>query len=224
MPSRQDVSKRLLQLFEDARLRNSPRVVDALMGPLSEGINRVLLSNLDDRRVHASLSRAALILDEADPDDAVILDAFKAAGLDHRNPLHWRTLLGCFAEAHFGKKTTKPVKWNAFELMVLLRDYLNAKHNRPKMSDLEICKLLMRDRAYKDKYGKYNLDALRKLVRRARSPKYNFYLRHLEMRDPPLQAIRNSFECRGMPWDEALGKQIAEAVNLAVEDKTQSQK
>jgi hypothetical protein len=221
MPSRQDVaSKRLLQLLEDARLRNLPRVVDALMGPLSEGINAVLLSNLDDRLVHATLSKVALMLDEADPDDAEILRAFKAAGLNHRNPLHWRTLLECFAKAHFGKKKTKPVKWDNYELMVVLRDYLKVKkRNRPKkMSDVEVCKFLMKDKAYKDTYSRYNLDALRRLVRRARSPKYDLHLRHPEMRDPVLQVIRDVFESRGMPWDEEWGKRIADSLAVTIEE------
>ena len=38
------------------------------------------------------------------------------------------------------------------------------------------------------------------------------------MRDPLLQLVRDHFERLGMPWDEALGKQHAEALKLAAEE------
>jgi hypothetical protein len=219
MPSRQDATaKRLLKLLEDARPINSQQVTDAVLGPLSEVFNTLMLPNLDDPLVHATLTRSALMLDKSHQQDALILRAFEAAGLDPRNPLNWRQLLGYFAEAHFGKKTTKPVKWDQYELMVVLKDYLEVKRNHQKLKDSEICNLLMRKKPYSDKYGKYNFHALRKLARHARSPKYNLYLRHPEMRDPLLQLVRDHFERLGMPWDEALGKQHAEALKLAAEE------
>jgi hypothetical protein len=222
MPSRKDATaKRLLKLLEDARPFNSQRVTDAALGPLSEVFNSLMLPNLDDPLVHATLTRGALMLDQTDQQDALILRAFEAAGLDHRNPLHWRMLLGYFAEAHFGKKTTKPVTWNQYELMVVLKDYLEVQRNHRNLKDSKICRLLMRKKPYSDKYGKYNFDALRKLARHARSPKYNLFLRHPEMCDPLLQLVRDQFERLGMPWDEALGKQWAEGLKLAAEEMTQ---
>jgi hypothetical protein len=98
-----------------------------------------------------------------------------------------------------------------------MKDYLDVTKNDPELSDLEVCKLLRRDKAYKAKYGDYNIDALRKLVRHARSPKYNLYLRHPEMRNPLLQKIRDGFERRKVPWDEMLGKQIADVLEAFVE-------
>ncbi len=209
MPSSQDpASKRLLKLLERARIVRA--------------FEEAIFSKLDDTLVHTFHSSAVLRLNEADEADTEMLSAFKVTGLDHRNPRHWRLLLKCFSEAHFGKKKTKPVKWDAFEFCVLLKDYFDLTRNRPELSDLDACKLLKSDKLYKEKYGDYNIHALRKLVRQARSPKYNMYLRHPEMRDLLLQQIRDDWEREGIPWDELFGKQIAEAVRLAMEETTQS--
>jgi hypothetical protein len=208
MSSRQDpTSKRFSRLLSEQKLIRS-----LLVGPLYAGIDAETLSRLDDPIVYCGVSLTALTLDEANPRDIQILRAFKVAGLDHRNPLHWRELLEVFAEAHFGKKKTKPVKWDSRKFYSLSKDYLNVKRDHPEILDFEVCKLLMRDKVYKDKYGAYNLHALRKLVRHARSAKHNLYLRHPEMRDPLLQEIRDGFERRNKPWDEVLGKQMADAL------------
>jgi hypothetical protein len=220
MSSRQDpTSKRLLNLLEQAKIMNTKQVTDAI--PLHQEMNE-LLSILEGKPLMGVLWRGILSLNEKDKRDIEMLQAFETAGLDHRNPFHWRKLLECFAEAHFGKKKTKPIQWDAYQLCVLLKDYFDVTRNRPGLSDLEACKLLKRDRSCKDKYGDYNIDALRKLVRRAKSPKYNMLLRHPEMRNPLLQQIRDECEHRGIPWDELFGKQIAEVVRLAGEDATQS--
>jgi hypothetical protein len=211
MPPRQDpTSKRLLSLLERDKLFRS------LRRPIKLDIDAAL-SRLDDPVVYSALSRTALTLDEADPDNTQMLRAFKAASLDHRNPLDWRKLLQCFAEAHFGKRRTKPVKWDSGKFSALLKDYVNVKRNHPELSDLGVCKLLKRDKTYKAKYGDYNLDALRKLVRHARSPEYNAHLRYPEMPDPLLREIRAGFERHNRPWDEALGKQLADVLKPYIE-------
>jgi hypothetical protein len=140
-----------------------------------------------------------------------MLRAFEAAGLDHRNPTDWRMLVSCFAEAHFGKKKTKPLKWDVLALCRVLKDYMEVTRNHPELKDSKVCERLKSDKQYKDKYSRYKIHALRRIVRCAKSPKHNIILRHPEMRNPVLQCVRDMFERRGMPWDEELGQQMAEA-------------
>jgi hypothetical protein len=195
-----------------------------MLGPLSESMNEYF-SSLDDNPLGRGLLwNTVLNLNEKDQKNIEILRAFETAGLDHRNPFHWRKLLECFAKAHFGKKKTKPKKWDAFEFCVLLKDYLDVTRNHPELKASEACKLLMKDKAYRDKYGHYNFHALRKLLRQASSPKHNMYLRHPEMRNPILQEIRDECERRDIPWDESFGKQIAEAVKLCMEAEIKQSK
>jgi hypothetical protein len=220
MPSRQDAtSERLLKLLDLIRVIFSKPVMHAALGSKREEIDKEILFKFDDALVHSVSSRQALTLGEADRDYPEMARAFEAAGLDHRNPLDWRILVSCFAKVHFGKKATKPVKWDAVALCMLLEDYREVTRNRRKTTDSEACKLLMR--SHKEKYGTYNPDALRKLIRRARDPKYNIYLRHPDMRNPLLQEIRDSYERDGTPWDEELGKRVAEAVELVMKEITQ---
>jgi hypothetical protein len=212
MPSRQDpTSKRLLRLFQEDKL------VRSLTRPIKVGIGAETLSELDDPIVHGTLSSTALTLDEADPSNAPLLRAFRAAGLDHRNPLNWRTLLGCFAKAHFGAKKTKPIKWDSAKFSALLKDYSDVKQTRPELSDLQVCNLLKRDKTYRAKYGDYNLHALRKLVRQARDPKFNAHLRYPEIRDPLLREIRAECDRQNRPWDEVLGKKIYDVLKPVIE-------
>jgi hypothetical protein len=212
MPSRQDAtSKRFLGLVREYK-RNR-----AFLKPLNVGLDAETLSRLTDPIVHSALSHTALTFDEAIPGSTAILRAFKATGLDPRNPFDWRKLLECFAEAHFGKKKTKQIKWNSWRYSALLKDALNVKQGRHKLSDFEVCKLLKKDKIQKVKYGDYHIDALRKLVRRARSPKYNLDLRYPEMSDPILREIRSHFERRNEPWDEMVGMKLADGLKQLME-------
>ena len=124
MPSRRDSSSRLLrELFDHAR-KNRQAVTELTSElALPAGTTFEQLLNFDDDVVHAEVSRRSLRLDSADEADAAMLRAFKAAGLDHRNPFDWRTLLSRFAEVHFGKRKTKPIKWDIAALLELFWDW-----------------------------------------------------------------------------------------------------
>jgi hypothetical protein len=212
MPSRKDAtSKRFLALVRQKKENSS------LLKPLNMGLDAETLSRLDDPIVHSALSHTALTFDEAIPGSTAILRAFKATGLDPRNPFDWRKLLECFAEAHFGKKKTKRITWNSWKFSALLKDYLNVKQGRHELSDYEVCELLKKDKIHKVKYGDYNIHALRKLVRCARSPEYNLDLRYPEMSDPILREIRSHFERRNEPWDEMVGMKLADVLKQLME-------
>jgi hypothetical protein len=219
MPSRRDSSSKLLRhLFDESRTikQQSMQLYDSELA-LPPGISLDQLFNFDNDAMHAAASRCSLRLDKTDENDAAMLRAFDAAGLDHRNPLDWRTLLSLFAEAHFGKRRTKPTKWDIAARLEVLADYLEVYKSDPKLSDVKICKLLKADKRYNSKYGKYSLDALRKLVRDARSPKHNVLLRHPEMRDPLLQIFREKYESRGIVWTPQLEANLKRVINKCID-------
>jgi hypothetical protein len=220
MPSRRDSTSKLLrQLFDEARTirQHTKQLFDSEVA-LRAGTSFDQLFNFDNDVMHAAASRCSLRLDKADENDAAMLSAFETAGLDHRNPLDWRTLLSLFAEAHFGKIRTKPQKWDVAALLDVLTDYREVQRSDPGLSDVKICTLLQT----KSKYSNYTLDALRKLVRHARSPKYNVLLRHPEMRDPLLQIFREKYESRGVVWDPQREANLKRLIDKCVDiiDKT----
>jgi hypothetical protein len=179
--------------------QQSKQLFDSEVAPAGTSFDR--LFEFDNFLVHAATSRCALRLRKDDEDAAAMLRAFEAAGLDHRNPLDWRTLLSLFAEVHFGKIRTKPKKWDISALLDVLEDYRAVQKSDQELSDVKICKLLQTDKRYKSKYSTFNLDALRKLVRHARNPEHNVLLRYPEMPDPLLKLSREKYESRGVVWD-----------------------
>ncbi len=219
IPSRRDSSSKLLrQRFDESRRtgQQAKQLFDSEFA-LQPGTSLDQLFNFDNDVVHAAFSRYSLRLDEADEDDAAMLRAFEAASLDHRNPFDWRTLLSLFAEVHFGKIRTKRKTWDISAFVDLLMDYLDVYKSNPELSDVKICRLLQTDEDYKSKYGKYDPDALRKLVRNARSPKHNVLLRHPEMRDPLLHIFREKYERRGVVWDPKLEATLKHLINKCVD-------
>ena len=175
-----------------------------------------LVFNFEDDTVHAALSRVALMLEQSSERDKPVFAAFKAAGLNPDNPLHWRALVFMFSEAHFGKARTKPQKWSPTALNGVLADYRTIKAENPGASDAQICKLLRSDPRFKRKYQHYSPDALRKLLRQARSPNANILLRHPEMNDPVLQLLRHYHEQYGLEWtseSEMYGRAIKEKLS-----------
>jgi len=219
MPSRRDSSsKSLRQRFDESRRdwQRAKQLFDSeITSPAGTSFDQ--LFDFDNDVVHAAFSRCFLRLDEANEHDAAMLRAFEAAGLDHRNPLDWRTLLSLFAEVHFGKIRTKPKKWDIAHLFDVFGDYCEVKKSDPKLSDLKICKLLQTDERYKRKYSRYKLDSLRKLVRYARSPKHNLLLRHPEMPDPLLKLFREKYESRGGVWDPQREATLKSLIDMCVD-------
>lgn len=202
MPSRRDSSsKRLFQLFEQSQL---PRELgqrffeEDFLKPAGTSLDQLFDFNND--LIYLAISRSALHLNEGNEKDTRLLAAFKAAGLDHRNPRHWRELLSMFAEVHFGRTKTKPQKWNPVALSEVFRDYLVVKAENPAAKGAQLREFLRKDKRFKEKYAKYNIDAFRKLLRQALNPKVNVLLQHSDMRDPLLQLIRNDYEQKGTAW------------------------
>jgi hypothetical protein len=209
MPSRRDpTAMRLFDQFKQTRLVNGRKIFDSLLSQPGKSYDQIF--NLEDDRIYLYIARKALHLSDA-KDDQMLIKAFDAAGLDHRDPMDWRTLLSCFVEAHFGSKETKPIKWDALYLNEVFKDYSEVKTNHPKLKDFDICKLLKKDKRYKDRYTG-NFDALRKLVRVAKNPKHNALLRYSETSDPLVKMLRDLLESKGIDWDERFEEWAKETV------------
>ena len=210
MASRRDFSsKRLLQLFDETRLSRELAkrfFEDDILKPAGTTFDQLFDFNND--AIHAAFSRIALRLNDADKKHASVLAAFRKAGLDHKNPLHWKHLLSMFAETHFGKVKTKTKKWDSVGLSKMLDDYRTIKSENPTASESELREELRKDKRFRDKYKHYNIHAFRKLLRQARNPELNVLLRHPEMKDPLLQLIRQDYEKKGRPWTPALKEWI----------------
>jgi len=115
--------------------------------------------------------REALSLSSKNANDESLRKAFAYAGLEPRNPRHWRILLDCFAEAHFGRRAGRPTKWSAINYDELLNQFDEQMARTPRLSVIAICKILKK--AHYSGPGQPSWDALRKLVRNARNPKNN---------------------------------------------------
>jgi hypothetical protein len=206
MASRRDSSsKRLLQLFDETRLSRELAkrfFEDDILKPAGATFDQLFDFNND--AIHAAFSRTALRLNDADKKDASLLAAFRKAGLDHKNPLHWKHLLSMFAETHFGKVRTKTQKWDSVGLSNVLDDYRTVKSENPTASEPTLRKKLRSDKRFKDKYERYNMHSFRKLLRQARNPELNVLLRHPEMKDPLLQLIRQDYEQKAKRWTPEL--------------------
>jgi hypothetical protein len=60
-------------------------------------------------RFRESFANSALTLD---PDQSTLRKAFEKFGLDPQNPVHWRRLLQCLVDIHFGgPRSGAPAKW-----------------------------------------------------------------------------------------------------------------
>jgi hypothetical protein len=181
--------------------------------------------NFEDEVAHGASSWVALRLNIADENDTAMLAAFAAAGLNHRNPLHWRVLLSAFSEVHFGKKRTKPIKWDPSAYWSVFIDCVNVVKEGKARNRSEIPAVLAKDKRYKEKYGNYSSHALRRLVRHALSPEYNLFLRHPELGDPLLQLYREDYEAKGGAWTpevHAHFKRLIDKVVIFLESQEQN--
>jgi hypothetical protein len=230
MASRRDsTSKRLFELFDETRLSRELAkrfFEDDILKPAGTSLDQLFDFNND--AVHAACSRVALPLNDASKAHASMLSAFKEAGLNHRNPLHWRYLLSMFAEAHFGEVKTKTKTRDSVGLIKVLNAYLTIKRENLTLNEPEIRKKLRSDKRFKDIFQKVNDDrAFRKLLGQARNPEFNLLLQHPEMEDPLVQLIRSEYEQRGTAWTPDLEiwiKGIVERFLGAVESEELSLK
>jgi hypothetical protein len=209
--TRDSTSKRLKEILPNIRatITGAEQLIDSEIFNRANSFERFM--NFENELAHGALSWVALRLNSTDENDTAMLKAFAAAGLNHRNPFYWRALLSAFSEVHFGKKRTKPIKWDPAAFWSVFLDCVNVVMEGKARKRSEIPAELAK--RYKEKYGNYSSDALRKLVGQALSPKYNVLLRHSEMGHPLLQLYCEDYEAKGGTWTpevEANSKRLIE--------------
>jgi hypothetical protein len=178
MPSN-SAHKHLMKLFEHSARREAGKWERKLIAeierlaaaPPSEGTmaDRRIPSSQDGTAFHDHKRQIALELACSQPSKS-LLAAFKEAGLDETNPVHWRALLGMFARAHFDRKSGAPKKWTSERCCQLLHDAAQMKSRNSRLTDRGVCMLLARNNpAYRDLTPEW----LRKTLRDARDPSKN---------------------------------------------------
>src|SRR5947207_1308413 len=100
-------SRRLLELFEVSR-HDAGRAVDTQAKQVHAAFPEIewLESDLawGNPRVRDLWASPSLTLYHDNKFDRYVVRAFDEAGLNSRNPLHWRLLMYLFSIAHFGPK------------------------------------------------------------------------------------------------------------------------
>jgi hypothetical protein len=103
--------------------------------------------------------------------DRPVRAAFQKAGLDQKNPLHWRVLMWMFAQSYFGPKPLSK-HWTANKYCELIYDVEQLKTKR-KLKDRSACENIAKRGYYKNGTKPLGKERLRKALREARSPKFN---------------------------------------------------
>jgi hypothetical protein len=88
---------------------------------------------------------------QTDPEDEIILRAFRAQHLDWENPFAWKQLLKILADPHYGNKLTsgRKRKWTIERRTDLLIAVIQLKQKPPNLSESKICKKLALQESYK---------------------------------------------------------------------------
>jgi hypothetical protein len=171
------------------------------------------------------IAKSVFQLDPKRQEDVPLLAAFAAAGLDQRNPEHWRELVSLFAKAHF-EETPRgaPEKWGPLEYAWLLRDIVSVLQLKPKSKHFatSISKILRTQKPFKEKYAKHSQDHVRRLIREARSPSINKMLRYPKMDNFILSLIRAEYEDRGVPWTPQFQSQVEAVLKALIETMSAS--
>jgi hypothetical protein len=110
------------------------------------------------------------------PDGRVVRDYFRAMNLDPLQPEHWFALLKALIDQSRNRaKVGAPKKWTTDKLVRLSADFGRIKHDKPKKSDSDICRILAR----RDLYKKQKWQTLRRVLYEAKNPERNEFLARL---------------------------------------------
>lgn len=201
-------AKRLKRKMDEARILvpETERVIRSLLPEVVD-----VLEHYEIDVIFASIARVTFKLNPTKADDAPIIAAFSAAGLDYKNLPHWRKLLEIFCDVHFAKLKTKPVTWDIVALIDVARDYFIEKKAHPEMKHTELCTKLQKK--HKGKYGYYNPRSFRKIVRKAINPNTMPLLRYPNMKDPLLMVLRAEHEKNGGVWTPELEEHVDNVVS-----------
>src|SRR4029077_9084335 len=131
--------------------------------------------------------------------DRPIRVAFKKAGHDEANPIHWHILLRLLARAHFGPKRKQgaPPQWPSARYCQLLYDAHQIEKN-PKFRDADVYKVLQKNPSYRRWGRPLSVETLRRELRYAAQPKHNKILRASEKSE--IARLKDLHQKSGREW------------------------
>ena len=139
MPRKQDLSAQRLRKhieMETNPLAHALGLVNdaALQGAAYKAAQEFRETDWDDVAQRSLAAHYALSLDDL---DKPLKKAFKAFGLDPRNPFHWRKLLAYFSDAHFASQRRRGPQelWSDDRLCQLLRDFDQIRRRRTRVKN-----------------------------------------------------------------------------------------
>jgi hypothetical protein len=190
------IAKRLAELFSlGPRLSVAVQKLEEEKGPAAKVVSLDWNEILPDR-VEPIIT--IFSLDPSLATDQAIITAFNKAGLDPKNPIHWKALLSFFAYAHFGKwpSSGRPKKWTDKSYSILLHDFFAIKNAKPHLSVDRACGMLKQRHPEKYKQSK---ERLAKEVKRAQDPKFHPALAHFL--NVMLQLSKAEYQERHLAWN-----------------------
>jgi hypothetical protein len=169
-----EVDNKLLELLEEVISENKEKEAEkeydgsTTVGEFHDAIRAMMRKSL--------IADYVLTLNLDNELDKPLAAAFAAAGLDYKNPLHWKLLLREFAIAHFVPKRGggAPIKWTADRYCRLLAQVHQLKLNNAHLTDRGACTIICKWPEYQQKSEKrLSVERLRKALREARNPDIN---------------------------------------------------
>jgi hypothetical protein len=136
------------------------------------------IGSLDNPAVWTAVARVALRLSPNDHQDAPLRKAFDEHNLDPGNPIDWRVLAMLMAARLFSVNVGgRHPKWTTARYCELMLVAYRRRRNDPSLSYIAICRAIVRDKSSPQYFREAGVEGLRKMLRRARSPKYNEAMR-----------------------------------------------
>ena len=170
------------------------------------------LVSLDDAGIvgEAMLSVTRQLEKMSTQKDVRVRAAFKLAGLNYKNPFHWKEVLSTFCNYHFSASNTSGAR-NDEERSKVIKAVEDAVRKKPSLKGNFTAIATHLNRHHGD-YKNFHKDHIRKLIRQAFDPRRNLAVRYPDMTDPLLREIRASFEKDKIEWTPALEKEQTDLV------------
>jgi tetratricopeptide (TPR) repeat protein len=219
MPRKQVVSAQRLRKhieIETDPLANALGLVNdaALQGAAYKAAQKFRETDWDDVAQRSLAAHHALSLDDL---DKPLKKAFKAFGLDPRNPFHWRKLLAYFCDVHFDPRQRRrgPQKlWSDGRLCQLLQDFDRIKRQLlvpgSKIGDLELCERLKRHSSLGKAYAEFSAKTVLRNLQRARNPTENCLLGEMvaTVAEPIIAKLRAAAKKAGIVLDQKREREV----------------
>ncbi len=190
--SNDTVKKRLAELFSSGLGAEVSARVKEVEKEIGLDANIVPADWVDPTMVALTLNPSSVF-------DQAAITAFNKAGLDSKDPIHWRLLMILFSWAHFGKwpGPGRPPKWTGKRYSQLLHDFSTIRNEKSTIPDIEVCRILKK--RHREKYDKSSADRLAKEVKRAQNPKFNPLL--TQFLEIMLIGAKMDHRRKNIPWN-----------------------